>query len=71
MNIRGLFESQGLKLGRFVGPEAISSVSGVGSQDTFLENAEGDVSRVMILRLSRIYKGRGKLVRAREKAGRG
>ena len=32
-----------------------------------LENAKGDISGVMIPRLSRIYKGRGKLLRAREK----
>ena len=40
-----------------------------GNQDTLLENAEGDVSRVMILRLSKMYKERGKLMKAREKLG--
>ena len=54
-------------MGRVVVPEATSSASGVGSQDTLLKNAKGDVSRVMILRLSRSYKERGKLKKAREK----
>ena len=40
-------------MGRVVGPEATSSVTGVGSQDTLLKNAKGDISRVMIPRLSR------------------
>ena len=31
-----------------------------------LGNANGDISREMILRLNRVYKGRGKLVRASE-----
>ena len=44
-----------------------SSDSGVENQDTLLKNAKGDVSGVMILRLSKMYKERGKLMKAREK----
>ena len=54
-------------MGRVVGPEVTSSVSGVLNQDTLLKNAKGDVSRVRIPRLSRIYEERGKLKKAREK----
>ena len=54
-------------MGRVVGPEATSSASGMGSQDTLLENAKGDISGVMILRLSKMYKERCKLRKAREK----
>ena len=55
------------ELGRVVVPKATPSASGVGSQDMLLKNAKGDVSRVMIPRLNRIYKVRGKLMRSREK----
>ena len=54
-------------MGKVVGTKVKSSVSGVENQDTLLKNAKGDVSRVMILRLSRINKERGKLKKAREK----
>ena len=67
MSWNGLWESQGKNLGKVVVTKATSSVSGVENQDTLLENAKGDVSRVMILRLSKMYKERGKLRKAREK----
>ena len=67
MNWRVLWESQGQNLGTVVGLKATSSASGVGSQDTLLKNAKVDIRRAMVPRLSRIYKGRGKLVRARER----
>ena len=44
-----------------------SSDSGVENQDTLLKNAKGDISRVMTLRLSKMYKERGKPRKAREK----
>ena len=56
-------------MGKVVGQEGTSSVSGVENQDIILENAKGDVSRVMIPRLSKMYKERGKLKKAREKQG--
>ena len=54
-------------MGKVVGTKVTSKVSGVESQDTMLENAKGDVSGVMILRLSKMYEERGKLRKAREK----
>ena len=51
------------------GTRATSSVSGAGNQDTLLASAEGDVSRMMILRRSKMGEERGKLRKAREKLG--
>ena len=56
-------------MGNVIGTKVTLSVSGVENQDTLLENAKGDVSRVMIQRLSKMYKERGKLKKAREKLG--
>ena len=67
MNWKGLWKSQGKNLGKVRGKKATSSISGVENQDTLLKNAKGDVSRVMILRLSKMCKERGKLRKAREK----
>ena len=65
--LEGPTGKQGRNLGKVVGTKVTSSVSGVENQDTFLKNAKGDISGVIILRLSKTYEERGNLKKAREK----
>ena len=71
MNWKGLWESQGKNLGKVVGKKVTSSVSGVENQDALLKNAEGDVSGVMILSQSKMYKKKRQAKEGQGKAGRG